>query len=285
MIGTLRQIAAALGGDVSGSFVLAPGPGHSSKDRSLKVRLSPHLPDGFDCKSFADDDWKDCRDHVRGCLGLPAFGDGSPRASRSKIATPPVNEENETWRRENALRIWREAQDPRGTIVESYLASRGLELPPLCAGHVIRFHPACPWNEEPTCIQRTRLTVEGRKVDRWTLGPARGASIKIDADPDVTNGLTVGEGFETCLAARQIGFRPTWALGSAGAIKHFQVLAGIEALSLLVENDERSVNQRACEACAERWAAAGREVILIDPLAGNDVNDALREIGGCNGQR
>jgi hypothetical protein len=30
--------------------------------------------------------------------------------------------------------------------------------------------------------------------------------------------LSIGEGVETVLAARQIGFRPAWVLGSAGAV-------------------------------------------------------------------
>jgi hypothetical protein len=36
---SLRQIAQALGGEVSGGQVLAPAPGHSPKDRGLSVRL------------------------------------------------------------------------------------------------------------------------------------------------------------------------------------------------------------------------------------------------------
>src|SRR5260221_11944123 len=37
----LRAIARALGGEVSGRRVLAPGPQHSPKDRSLCVSLAP----------------------------------------------------------------------------------------------------------------------------------------------------------------------------------------------------------------------------------------------------
>ena len=40
----LRAIAHALGGEVGGGQVLAPGPGHSSADRSLAVRLEPTRP-------------------------------------------------------------------------------------------------------------------------------------------------------------------------------------------------------------------------------------------------
>src|SRR3954447_13891929 len=66
-----QQVAAALGGEVSGREVLAPGPNHSAKDRSLAVRLDPAAPDGFVVHSFAGDDPLQCKDHVRGKLGIP----------------------------------------------------------------------------------------------------------------------------------------------------------------------------------------------------------------------
>jgi hypothetical protein len=52
----LRAIARALGGEVSGRRVLAPGPQHSPKDRSLCVSLAPATPSGFLVHSFAGDD-------------------------------------------------------------------------------------------------------------------------------------------------------------------------------------------------------------------------------------
>ena len=65
------RIAELLGGDVQGAEVLCPGPGHSAGDRSLSVKPDPADPDGFVTHSFAGDDWKACRDHVRALLGLP----------------------------------------------------------------------------------------------------------------------------------------------------------------------------------------------------------------------
>jgi hypothetical protein len=37
MIADLRSLARALGGEVVGRQVLAPGPGHSRRDRSLSI--------------------------------------------------------------------------------------------------------------------------------------------------------------------------------------------------------------------------------------------------------
>ena len=64
----LRAMARALGGEILGGQVVAPGPGHSAKDRSLGVRLSSGAPDGFLVHSYAGDDWRACRDHVRNRL-------------------------------------------------------------------------------------------------------------------------------------------------------------------------------------------------------------------------
>lgn len=65
-----QQIAAVLGGEVSGREVLAPGPGHSPKDRSLSIKLDSAAPDGMLVYSFAGDDPLECKDYVRERLGL-----------------------------------------------------------------------------------------------------------------------------------------------------------------------------------------------------------------------
>ena len=128
--------------------------------------------------------------------------------------------------------------------------------------------------DEPQAISRTFLDHEARKRERKFLGPVGGAAIKLDADEDVLGGLHIGEGIETCMTARMLGLRPAWALGSAGAIAAFPVLNGVECLTLLREHDQ--ANRDASDACAARWAAAGREVINIEPLAGKDLNDTIK---------
>jgi putative DNA primase/helicase len=191
-----------------------------------------------------------------------------------------------------ALNLWRSGVDPRGSLAERYLNSRGLELPDDVAGRVVRFHPSCPWGEgirHPAmitafrsiaddslqAIHRTALTPDGQKIGRKMLGPVAGAAIKIDADQDVEQGLTIGEGFETCLAGRALGFRPVWALGSANAIGEFPVLSGIDALTILGETDDGGANAQAARACARKWAAAGREAAVAVPRIAGDMNDLV----------
>jgi putative DNA primase/helicase len=160
---TLQQLHRALGGDVCGSQLSCPGPGHSPKDRSLSVKVDQSAPDGFLIFSHAGDDWRDCRDYVRQRLGLPSWQPGDEQrrtiperhvdkwdlASVEIEAGSRPRSEDELLRIAGARRIWEEAKDPRETIAEKYLREvRMLELPDQLAGSVLRFHPQCPWRNE-----------------------------------------------------------------------------------------------------------------------------------------
>lgn len=284
----LAEIARALRGRVVAGQVLAPGPGHSPSDRSLAVRPSIDSPTGWIAFSHAGDDWRACRDYVAAALGqTPLIG--------AHRLPPPEATQPAGCRSCRAVALWQETQRPLGTPVERFLASRALDLSEGIPD-ALRFHPRCPWRDgngeliyvpamvaalrsiatdEITGVHRTALTPEGVKIDRRMLGVAGGSAIKLDADEDVTYGLTIGEGIETTLAGRQLGFRPAWALGSVGAIVAFPVLAGIDCLTILAERGDAS--ERAVTACADRWHTAGREVLLVEPRFGSDVNDALVE--------
>jgi putative DNA primase/helicase len=272
-----RSIARALGGDVVGrDQVAAPGPGHSRKDRSLSVRLSPSAPDGFLIHSHAGDDWRECRDHVKAALGIT-----TPRPTTRPIEltfSPP-----DPTKIRDALLLWNQGVDPRGTPVEAYLRSRRLELDGDVAGEVLRYHPRLRAmlalfrnivTNEPQAISRTLLDHDARKRERKFLGPVGGAAIKLDADEDVLGGLHIGEGIETCVTARMLGLRPAWALGSAGAIAAFPVLNGVECLTIFREPDPTGM--RDAKRCAANWLKAGRNVLFFDSKHG-DLNDALKE--------
>ena len=269
-----RNIAVALGGQVAGpNAVLCPGPGHSPRDRSLAVRLDPAAPDGFLVHSHSGDDWAMCRDYVRKRLGLPAWRPGDeqcrsiPQQYLAKwdaalVAADegaPTFTEDEIARIENASRLWDEGKDPRGTLAEKYLHdARKLDLPDDLAGAVLRFHPRCPWRNEDTGatdrvpalivpfrsidddtitgIHRIALNSDGSKLGRRMLGVARLAAIKFDPIGDT---LSIGEGIETCMAARQLGLGAAWALGSVGAISFFPLIDGVAPASHSRRNRRR----------------------------------------------
>jgi hypothetical protein len=191
----------------------------------------------------------------------------------------------------DALRLWAEGVDPCGTLAEVYLRSRALDLPDDLAGEVLRWHPRTGAmlalfrsiaTGEPQAVSRTFLDSHGKKVERKFLGPVGSAAVMLDPFDEVLGGLHVGEGVETCMAARQPNMKPsplraTWALGDANGIAKFPVLAGVESLTILAEHCPR--NAEAIEACGERWSAAGREVLINYSTFGKDINDALQEKG------
>jgi putative DNA primase/helicase len=288
---------------VTASEWVGPCPACGGTDRfSVNTRRGDGV---FNCRGFGGGNVIGMVQHALGVdfLGAIEFIAGRTSEVSAKLGQKPeqsardgiaTDKGDALARTKAANAIWSEAIAPQGTIVESYLRSRRLDLPDEIAGAVIRFHAACPWRDgdqivrvpamicairaisgdELIAIHRTRLTISGEKVDRRMLGPSAGAAIKLDADDTVTYGLAIGEGVETCLAARQLQIRPVWALGSAGAIERFPVLNGIDALTLLAEDDETS--QRATEACGERWHNARREVIIVNSTSGKDLNDAIR---------
>jgi putative DNA primase/helicase len=284
---TLRDLARILGGKAINGQVCCPGPGHSPSDRSLVVRPAPSMPDGFIVHSHCGDNWRDCRDHVLGLLGRTSY---QPPQRPARPAARPRS--MQAW----ALQIWRDSVDPHDTLVERYLALRGLELPD-DAVRFIRFHAACPWTDdhnvrvrvpamvalfrtiggdEPCAIQRTALRPDGSKIGRKMLGPVIGAAIKVTCDDDVLLRLGVAEGLESAMSAIALGQGPAWALGSAGAIRNLPVLPGIETLAMIAEHDR--ANEEAREICGSRWQDAGCHVLVVEPANRElkDLNDVLR---------
>ena len=284
----LRTAARALGGEVSGRSILCPGPGHSARDRSLSVMLSPGAPGGLLVWSHAGDDPLAAKDYVRERLALPH--DFEPMAAEPVASTAD--------RTTLALRIWEEARHPAESSVERYLARRGLTLPD-DPREVIRFHPSCPFagsrtpamvalvrdvaTDAPIAIHRTALDAAGRKVtidgkDRLALGPITRGAVKLTPDAEVTTCLGVGEGIESTLSLRglpEFGGSPVWSLVAAGGLRAFPVLPGIEALWIASDHDP--TGREASRACAARWQAAGAETFLITPDApGADLNDLVQ---------
>ncbi|MCG5249206.1 DUF7146 domain-containing protein [Methylorubrum extorquens] len=217
------------------------------------------------------------------------------RRRQKRIESARCEAEDEARRQRNAITIWDAAGDPRGTVVEAYLRSRGLELPDEVAGEAIRFAARCPWGRgfipavvapfrnietgEITGIHRTGLTADGRKIGRKMLGVASGAAIMLDPCQAVSLGVAIGEGIETSLTARQLGIRPVWALGSVDAIRLFPVLPGVEGLTVLGETRDSGASATACREVGTRWHRSGRTVEIIVPRVAGDLNDAIRAGG------
>jgi hypothetical protein len=305
----LQQLRAALGGEIRGNQVLCPGPGHSPRDRSLAVR--PTSDGSFIVHTFsAGDDWRTCRDYVCHKLGMLPWHAGDERDRRiprehvrsfDQAVVDREEErrpysEDEVRRMALAVRIWGEAIDPRDTLAQKYLnEGRKLALPDTVAIRVLRYHPRCPWRDEDTgdtifvpaliaaftsfddgsitAIHRVRVDQPHKwpKTSRMMLGPVRRAAVMFDPAGDT---LAIGEGVETCMAARELGFAPAWVLGSVGRVSKFPVIDGVKTLRILAEAGKASAD--AVGFCVPRWRAAGRDVQTVMPdHSFSDLNDEL----------
>jgi hypothetical protein len=217
---------------------------------------------------------------------------GRPDFSHVRKTPPPKRAcIDDNGRSDFAARIWQESVDPRGSLAERYLNGRGLALPDDLALRVLRFHGHCPFGKNdagkviyapaliaafrpiceddeskpPPAIHRIGLKPDGTKIGKKMLGPVAGCAVKLDADDAVEEGLGICEGVETGLAIRAIGWRPVWALGSAGAIRLLDPIPGIEALTIFADNDESGTGIEAARECAQRWADAGLEATIRTP--------------------
>ena len=318
------EIAKALGGEVRGRHIYAPGPGHSRADRSMWLVIDFQAPDGFIAGSFAGDAWTECRDYIKQRLGLRSErADCTTRRKRlyeelhpetkagvagaigkhgavAKLAIASGSQNDRftadtaraTGKSELARQIADQAVPVAGTLAEIYLTRRiGTKIDwPSC----LRFHPHCPRGKErlPALIAvlRDAITDEFRAVQRiflqpdgsdrlrdahgkMTLGPAAGSVVKLSRDDEVTAGLGIAEGAEKALALMALGWRPVWATCGASTMANFPVLAGIEALTIFADPDE--AGQKAATACAQRWADAGREVVIRAPRGESDWSATL----------
>jgi hypothetical protein len=257
----------------------------------LAVRFDPSAPDGFCVHSYANDDWRACRDHVRAALGI-----SSERHSPTKAQPRPVRPPQDI---ANFQHIWGESKHPSGTPVETYLASRGLKLPWGAALDAVRWHPNCPFAGQrtgamvaqthhvltckPGGLHRTALDAEGRKItidgkDRMALGPIKDCAVMLTGPWDVVGCLGVGEGIETTLSLRRLpefGESPVWACLNAGNLERFPVLPALESLWIATDHDPAGI--RAAEVLAARYVAAGREAFIVKARAqGADLNDVVK---------
>ncbi len=266
MLLDIRTAARLLGGDARGNRILCPGPGHSRKDRSLSVTFHP---DGtFATNSFAGDDFRDCRDHVKAVLGM---SDDRPVS----VSAPPVSiSSGSSAARIAAMgRLWASCVPIRGTLGERYLESRGLSYD----GDGWRFRPTSraligiitdALTGDAIGYHETILDRDGNKTGRLMHGRASGGVVRLYDEPG-SNEISIAEGIETALAT---GARPIWACLSSGIMQGLPVLPGVEQLTVFADHDPAGV--KAANEVGERWHAAGRRVTLTMPgLLGMDFAD------------
>jgi Toprim domain len=238
----LRAAARALGGEIRGSEVLAPGPGHSAADRSLSIKLDGAAPEGFILHSFAGDDPIVCRDYVRRKLGWRSC---EPADALRRYQRPPQRDyglkDHERRQHEKAAWLWSHRRAITGTPAELYLrAARRYSgpiprtlafLPPAKPEH----HPAmiaafgvCDEPEpgvigEPLNVNSVHLTLlkpdgsgkANSDPNKLIVGRPLARPIAV-APPNDLLGLAITEGIEDALTAHEATGLGAWAAGAAG---------------------------------------------------------------------
>jgi phage/plasmid primase-like uncharacterized protein len=231
---------------------------------------------------------------VRGAADRRMFSDAPLSDDREKAKIGNGGDEQK--KLEAAHRIWQEAVAIKNTAGEHYFARRGITLGDAPNYGGLRWCRRCPWENgtAPCVVARFTDAVTGEARGIWrraidgrkpkSLGPTRGCVIRLWPDEDVTTGLVIGEGVETTLAAATrfvcdgTLLQPAWAATSAGNLENLPILPGIDALTIVADNDENERGQDAARQCAARWAKAGREVVVYPySVTGGDFNDAVRQ--------
>jgi|GEM_PF-1644715 len=183
---------------------------------------------------------------------------------------------------------------PLPRLARDYFERRGIDLDEVPDQGGLRFLERCPFDGVilPCIVARFTDAISGAPGGLWrrpatgekpkSLAPIKGHVIRLWPDEDVTNGLVIGEGVETVLAAatgqthRHTRLAPAWACGYDDNLRNFPVLNGIDLLTVLADNDANGAGQAAARACAERWAGNGREVEVLTPdECGWDFNDIV----------
>ena len=190
---TAEFIAKALNGNRAGAGWMARCPAHDDRTPSLSLRDSSSGVVLVCCHAGCE---QERVIEVLRSRGL--WTNRRPRRLARRVTAPDQrkSDQDEAKRIEAALEIWRSATPARGTLVETYLLSRGLYLPALA---ILRFysglkHPSgSRWpamvslvtrgsDGTPVAIHRTFIALDGAAkapVDqaKMMLGPCGGGAV------------------------------------------------------------------------------------------------------------
>jgi putative DNA primase/helicase len=294
-----ETIAKALGGRRIGSTWMARCPAHEDRTPSVSIRDAEGGKVLVRCHAGCD------QEHVIAALrGLGLWAEGGAHPLSPEFRQAPVEHKpdpEDTRRSEAALAIWKATKRAQGTLVDLYLASRGIRLP---APDALRFHPCLRhpsggiWpamvalvtsghDGKPLAIHRTYLACDGIgkapvEPQKMMLGPCRGGAVRLATPRDV---LMVGEGIETCLAAMQATGHPAWAALSTSGLRALDLPGSVRDVIVLADGDDPG--EAAAREAALRWSREGRRVRIARPPSEMDFNDMLLRRspcieGGCN---
>ena len=254
-----------------GSGWMARCPAHDDREPSLSVREGEDGRVLVRCHAGCDQ-----RRVIEALRSRGLWESAGRRGQRSVGRVPYTAAEKEHWdryavRAQAALGIWQSATPADGTLVETYLVSRGLRLQP---PWTLRFHAGLRhpsggiWpamvalvtrgaDDRPLAIHRTFLARDGNgkapvNPAKMMIGPCRGGAVRFAPPDDL---LMVGEGIETCLAVMQATGKPTWAALSTSGLRALDLPLTVRDVTILADGDE--AGEAAADDAAQRWNAGG----------------------------
>ncbi|MCG2839488.1 toprim domain-containing protein [Sandaracinobacter sp. RS1-74] len=236
-------------------------------------------------------DFKDVADEARTFLSMPHPEPDRPQGCERKSPAPSGSPEA-------ARRLFAMAQPISGTLVTTYLRTRGIT--DLHGTGSLRFHPRCyyrPGEHSPTetwpamiasvtdldgrqtGAHRTWLAPDGSgkapiETPRRAMGDLLGHAVRFGVAGEV---MAAGEGIETMLSLRMA--LPTMPMAAALSAAHLPAILFPDTLRrLYIARDNDPAGDDAMATLIERANAAGIEAIAVSPTLG-DFNEDLRLAG------
>src|SRR5438067_129290 len=245
---TAESMAKALGGRKAGSAWMAKCPAHEDREPSLSIKDAEDGKVLVRCHAGCDQQgvigalrtrgiWNDAgRRRGRTMVGAQSGATSKPRRGDAK-------------RTHAALRIWGSALHSDGTLVQTYLRSRGIGMP---APATLRFYAAMKhprgqrWpamlalvtrgvDDAPLAIHRTFLARNGHgkapvEPAKMMLGRCRGGAVRLGP---ISDRLMVAEGIETALSVMQATGRPAWAALSTSGLRTLELPVDVRDVIVL----------------------------------------------------
>ena len=236
-------------------------------------------------------DFKDVADEARTFLSMPHPEPDRRYDGERKSPAP-------TGSPEAARRLFAMAQPISGTLVKTYLRTRGIT--DLHGTGSLRFHPRCyyrpdehsPTETWPAMIasvtdltgrqtgaHRTWLAADGSDkapidTPRRAMGDLLGHAVRFGVAGDV---MAAGEGIETMLSLRMA--LPNMPMAAALSAAHLSAILFPDTLRrLYIARDNDPAGDGAMATLIERANAAGIEAVVVSPILG-DFNEDLRLTG------
>jgi hypothetical protein len=251
----------------------------------------------------------DLLDVIRETCGLADFHDVATEARRFLSLPPPELDSAARSRlvparsAESARRLFAMSQPVPGTIVETYLRTRGITALPRT--NSLRFHPRCYYRRDQysptetwpamiaavtdlggaiTGVHRTylapsRLGFSGNgkaplDTPRRAMGHLLGNAVRFGAVGDVA---AAGEGIETMLS--MLCAMPDMPMLAALSAAHLAAILFPRTLRrLYIVRDNDPAGDRAMAELVDRTRAAGIEAVALSPCC-DDFNDDVRRFG------